>query len=619
MKISFFLLFLVSSSTSHARQLMSDENDHTTLQWIATIDDSFNCDELTEKINAMFHDGRRRLESGMIEAMDSELDCFVKFEGPIEKSQQILELEGVIDVDPNEEIIGFRNKPNWNLDRIDQKDLPLDGQQFDPAFTGAGVDIHILDTGIFLEHNEFTDRAKYGSDQINENEPGDNHGHGTHCASTAAGVQYGIAKHANLYSDKVLSAWGSGSTAGVIKGIQSAAKHSENPAVLSLSLGGSSSTAMNKAVEDAAKDNFVIVAAGNSATDACNFSPASAEGRVITVGSTDMYDSISSFSNSGKCVDIYAPGSKIVAANHKSKSGKTEMSGTSMATPHVAGLAAILLEKNKMDYISAYEELFSLSVFGAIKGVSVHNLFMQLPKYTGPPTPPTSKPTSPPTFSPPQICYGNNRCTENFAHSKFGPQLDYEKPLKADVVIPESGFGEFCEGDSGDYTGKILLVKRGLCLFFDKVKNAEKQGAVGVLISTSGKSEEIFPPEYYGKKSTKISSCMIGYNFGNSLMKFAGNKVIWGVKELAETLPPVTNPPDISTPAPTPRPTKAPKTRKPTKQPTERPTSVPKEEQDCHTVRKKNTCKKLQQCYWKKGRRKGCKWRNGFSHAPTIS
>jgi hypothetical protein len=598
---------------------MSDETDHNTLQWIATVDDSFDCDVMTEKIAALFHDGRRRLEDGMIEELNSDLDCFVHFEGSVDISNQVLDLEGVIDVDPNEEIIGFQNRPTWNLDRVDQEELPLDRKQFNPVFTGVGVDIHILDTGIFLDHNDFTGRAKYGSDFINENPKGDNHGHGTHCASTAAGIQFGIAKHANIYGDKVLSSGGSGSTSGVIKGIQAAANHGKKPAVLSLSLGGGRSTAMNKAVEDAAKENFVIVAAGNSAGDACNSSPASADGKVITVGSTDIRDSISSFSNRGKCVDIYAPGSNIFAASHKSKSGKTEMSGTSMATPHVAGLAAILLEKNNMDYESAYEELFALAVYGIIKGVGVNNLFMQLPTYTGPPTPPTMKPTMPPTFSPPQICYGNDKCTENFAHSLFGPQLDYEKPIKAEMVVPVSGFGEFCEGDNGNYKGKILLVRRGSCLFFEKVKNAQNQGAIGVFIALADKNDRIFPPAYYGNGKTKISSCMVDFKTGNDLARFSGTEVMWGVKELAGTLPPVTDPPEKPTPAPTNRPTKAPKSPKPTNQPTERPTRAPTEERDCHSIKFRKWCRAAPNCYWKKGRRRGCRWRDESTHAPTSS
>jgi subtilisin family serine protease len=214
---------------------------------------------------------------------------------------------------------------------------------------------YIVDTGIYLAHTDFEGRATFGF----KAEPGwsntDGNGHGTHVASTAAGVQFGVAKQSSLVAVKVLSDQGSGSYAGVIAGCNwalDAYKTSRRPGVANLSLGGPKFQALNDALNSAVRQGlFVVVAAGNSNANACNDSPSSAE-EVITVGSTDQTpaqppkDIRSYFSSHGPCVDVFAPGSDITGAWIGSPTATRTISGTSMASPHVAGVAALIYGSN---------------------------------------------------------------------------------------------------------------------------------------------------------------------------------------------------------------------------------------------------------------------------------
>ena len=236
--------------------------------------------------------------------------------------------------------------PSWGLDRIDQQNLPLNNSYTYPN-TGSGVHVYIIDTGVFLTHNEFSGRLGAGIDIVT---PGGNandcNGHGTHVAGTVGGTLYGVAKAVTLHPVRVLDCAGGGSTAGVISGINWVAANRITPAVASMSLGGSFSAALNNATTALIAANVTTsVPSGGSAADACNFSPASTP-NAITVNAANKVGNSAPSTNFGPCTDLYAPGSNIVSAWNTSNTASLTLSGTSMAAAHVAGAAALYLNAN---------------------------------------------------------------------------------------------------------------------------------------------------------------------------------------------------------------------------------------------------------------------------------
>ncbi|WP_415953956.1 S8 family peptidase [Streptomyces sp. KLOTTS4A1] len=239
------------------------------------------------------------------------------------------------------------NPPSWGLDRIDQANLPLDSSYTYPDSAGEGVTAYIIDTGVRISHNDFGGRASYGYDAVDDdNTAQDGHGHGTHVAGTVAGGSYGVAKKAKIVAVRVLDNNGSGTTAGVVAGIDWVTQNAVKPAVANMSLGGGADSTLDAAVRNSIAAGITYsLAAGNESTDASTRSPARvAEG--ITVGATTSSDSRASYSNYGSVLDIFAPGSSITSAWNSSDSATNTISGTSMAAPHVAGAAALYQSEN---------------------------------------------------------------------------------------------------------------------------------------------------------------------------------------------------------------------------------------------------------------------------------
>ncbi|UGY93444.1 S8 family peptidase [Streptomyces gobiensis] len=235
--------------------------------------------------------------------------------------------------------------PSWGLDRIDQPDLPLNNSYTYPDSAGEGVTAYIIDTGIRHSHQDFGGRASFGYDYWNSG-GNDGNGHGTHVAGTVAGSAYGVAKKAKLVSVRVLDNNGSGSIASVVGGIDWVTQNAKKPAVANMSLGGGANSTLDQAVRNSVASGVTYaVAAGNSNADASNYSPARVA-EALTVASTTSTDARSSFSNYGSSVDIFAPGSSITSAWNTSDSATNTISGTSMASPHVAGAAALVLGDN---------------------------------------------------------------------------------------------------------------------------------------------------------------------------------------------------------------------------------------------------------------------------------
>ena len=242
------------------------------------------------------------------------------------------------------EAVVTQNNATWGLDRVDQRNLPLNTTYIYTP-TGAGVHAYIIDTGIRTTHTQFTGRIGNGFSAISGGVQ-DCNGHGTHVAGTVGGTTYGVAKGVILHPVRVLSCSGSGSNSGVIAGVNWVRTNAVRPAVANMSLGGGASSALDSAVNSAISSGVSFaVAAGNSNANACNSSPARVPA-ANTVGSSTRTDSRSSFSNFGTCVDLFAPGSSITSAWSTSNSATATISGTSMASPHVAGVLALILQGN---------------------------------------------------------------------------------------------------------------------------------------------------------------------------------------------------------------------------------------------------------------------------------
>ncbi|MCI0580727.1 MAG: S8 family peptidase [Chloroflexi bacterium] len=296
----------------------------------------------------------------------------------------------------------------WGLDRVDQRDLPLN-TTYVYNQTGAGVTAYIIDTGIRRTHTQFGGRALHGYTAINDgNGSNDCNGHGTHVSGTVGGTTYGVAKQVTLYAVRVLNCSGSGTNSGVIAGVDWVTGHhtGSNPAVANMSLGGGASTALDTAVNNSINDGVTYaIAAGNSNANACNYSPARVAA-AITVGSTTSSDARSSFSNYGTCLDIFAPGSSITSAWYTSDSATNTISGTSMATPHVAGGAALYLQTNPGASPSTVRNaIVNNATSGRLSSIGSGSPNLLL--YTifgGSPPPPNPTPTPPPNPAPCTNC-----------------------------------------------------------------------------------------------------------------------------------------------------------------------------------------------------------------------
>lgn len=289
----------------------------------------------------------------------------------------------------------------WGLDRIDQRNLPLNST-YNYNTSGAGVHAYIVDTGINASHVEFSGRMGNGHDAVGGG-TNDCNGHGTHVAGTVGGTTYGVAKNVTLHAVRVLDCQGSGSISGIVAGSDWVAQNHQSPAVANMSLGGSGSSAMDNAAQGMINAGVtLVVAAGNSNDSACNHSPARLPAAITVMASTNS-DARSSFSSYGSCADLFAPGSNITSAWKDTTTGTNTISGTSMASPHVAGVAALYLEANP----SASPSQVASAIVGGATSNKISNAGSGSPNLLlysllgGNPVTPTPTSTVPTTTPPP--------------------------------------------------------------------------------------------------------------------------------------------------------------------------------------------------------------------------
>ncbi|KMS66337.1 serine protease [Streptomyces viridochromogenes] len=276
-----------------------------------------------------------------------------------------------------------KNPPSWGLDRIDQANLPLDKSYTWPESAGAGVTVYVIDTGIRISHKDFGGRASHGWDFVgNDRTASDGNGHGTHVAGTIAGGRYGVAKNAKVVAVRVLDNAGGGTTAQVIAGIDWVTKHARKPAVANVSLGGYRNAQLDAAVRNSIASGVTYtVAAGNDGLPAGLYSPAAVQ-EALTVGATDKNDARASFSNFGSVLDVFAPGVGITSASYANDTGRATYSGTSMASPHVAGVAALYLADHpKARPAQVSKAVVAQAVSGKVsgRGLGSPNELLQVP------------------------------------------------------------------------------------------------------------------------------------------------------------------------------------------------------------------------------------------------
>jgi subtilisin family serine protease len=298
--------------------------------------------------------------------------------------------------------LGTQTNATWGLDRIDQRNRPLD-QTYTYTHTGAGVRAYIIDTGIRLSHVDFGGRAVTGYDAVTaDGTANDCNGHGTHVAGTVGGTVWGVAKAVRLYAVRVLNCNGSGTTSGVIAGVDWVTQNHIKPAVANMSLGGGASSTLDQAVQNSINAGIgYAIAAGNGdffgrQLDACTQSPARV-GAAMTISATNSNDAKVSWANYGNCVDFFAPGVSITSAWHSSNTATNTISGTSMAAPHVAGVAALYLQAfPAATPLQVRNALYDMTTKGIVTSSSTANNHLLYSPPTGFGSPPPPPPNAPP-------------------------------------------------------------------------------------------------------------------------------------------------------------------------------------------------------------------------------